>query len=276
VIRATVSRPNDPAFELIPLEQIEPSPRNPRRGLQGIEELAASIRVHGLLQPIVVRRAEGGYQLVAGHRRHAAVRDLGWTSVQAIVREVDEQDAYVLTLVENLQRDDLTPREEARALETLLRERGWTTRQVAEAIQRSASYVSRRLRVFEDPVLAPYVLGNRLSVSAAEELLTVTPARRPALAAKAAKEGWEHAQVRRAVRETSPKPTKRDAKFIHHLRQVRRVLRSRAPTEFSEPERSELRRLFMELALVAKAPKEPRPQVFPPLPVLTSARSRSR
>jgi ParB/RepB/Spo0J family partition protein len=98
---------------------------------------------------VVVRRHGAGYELIAGHRRVEAAKVLGWTSIPAIVRHESDDQAYILTLVENLQREDLSPKEEAAALEVLVRERGWSTRQVGEAIKRSAMYVSKRLRVFE-------------------------------------------------------------------------------------------------------------------------------
>jgi ParB family chromosome partitioning protein len=103
------------AYE-VPVADIRPSPRNPRRTLDDIDELADSIRAHGLLQPIVVGRVDAGYELVAGHRRLAAVQQLGWARVPAIVRDEEPDDAYILMLVENLQREDLTPKEEAAAL----------------------------------------------------------------------------------------------------------------------------------------------------------------
>src|SRR5207244_7526637 len=132
------------------------------------------LRAHGLLQPIVVRRSGKGYELIAGHRRHAAAKVLGWAQIDAVVREkTNDQDAYILTLVENLQREDLSPREEAAALEVLVRERGWSTRQVGEALKRSHMYVSKRLRVFEDDALAAPVLSGSLPVSTAEEFLRV-------------------------------------------------------------------------------------------------------
>jgi ParB family chromosome partitioning protein len=86
-----------------------------------------------------------------------------------VVRDETDDQAYILTLVENLQREDLTSKEEAAALEVLVRERGWSTHQVGEAIKRSHMYVSKR--VFNDPVLAEPVLTNQLLVSTAEELL---------------------------------------------------------------------------------------------------------
>ena len=101
---------------------------------------------------MVVRRRGDGYELIAGHRRFQAAKVLGWTEIAAVVRDETDDQAYILTLVENLQREDLTPREEAAALEVLVRERGWTTRQVGEAIKRSHMYVSRRLRVFDDNI----------------------------------------------------------------------------------------------------------------------------
>src|SRR5207248_9368565 len=134
-------------------------------------ELTDSYRAHGILQPVVARRAGATYELVAGHRRLEAAKLLGWTEIAAVVRDETDDQAYILTLVENLQREDLTPKEEAAALEVLMRERGWSTRQVGEAVKRSAMYVSRRLRVFDDPVRAPLVLHDGLAVSTAEELL---------------------------------------------------------------------------------------------------------
>lgn len=182
------------------MADVQPSPRNPRQRLAGIDQLAESIREYGLLQPVVMRRCGDGYELIAGHRRLEAVKSLGWSQVPAIVREDLEDRAYLLTLTENLQREDLTAKEESAALEVLVRERGWTTRQVGEAIKRSPTYVSRRLRVFEDDVLAPFVLRDELPVSTAEELLREPDARaRKELATQATQAGWKQTDARRAV-----------------------------------------------------------------------------
>ena len=190
----------DRVADTLPLSAIAPSPRNPRHRADGIDELADSLRAHGLLQPVVVRRRGDGYELIAGHRRLEAARQLGWTSIAAVVRDETDDQAYILTLVENLQREDLSPKEEAAALEVLIRERGWSTRQVGEAVKRSAMYVSRRLRVFDDPVLAPLVLSNRLPVSTAEELLREPAvAVRGELADQAVSEQWTQPVARRQV-----------------------------------------------------------------------------
>src|SRR5579859_1556265 len=200
----------------LPVSSIQPSPRNPRHALTGLDELAASIQAHGLMQPVVVRRLAEGYQLVAGHRRLEAARLLGWSEIAAVVRDETEDQAYILTLVENLQREDLTPKEEAAALEVLVRERGWTTRQVGEAIKRSHVYVSRRLRVFEDDVLAPMVLARGLTVSTAEELLRAPDAEaRKELAAQAADRQWTWGEARRAVADLGTDRSKWTAVAAH-------------------------------------------------------------
>jgi len=108
----------------IALSEILPSPRNPRQHMGDVDELADSLCAHGLLQPIVVRHPGRGYELIAGHRRYQAAQRLGWTEIAAVVRDETDEQAYILTLVENLQREDLQPKEEAAALEVLVRERG--------------------------------------------------------------------------------------------------------------------------------------------------------
>jgi len=233
--------------------EIAPSPHNPRQRLEGLDELAESIKTHGLLQPIVVRRVAAGYVLVAGHRRLAAVQRLGWPKVPANVRDEDEDGAYILTLVENLQREDLTPKEEAVALEVLIRERNWSTRQVGEAIKRSAMYVSRRLRVFDDPVLAPMVLSNHVAVSTAEELLREPDeSARKVLAERAVEEQWTPAIARREVADgrndslqaPAPRPARRLRALADELAEVK-------PASLSLRERREVRRLAGALARLA-------------------------
>ena len=259
---------------LVPIEHIDPSPRNPRRKLGHLDELAESMRAYGLLQPVVLRaRDNGRYEIVAGHRRVAAARELGWTEIPAILRRADDDEAFLLTVIENLQRSDLSAREEAAALEVLVRERGWSTRQVADAVKRSVAHVSRRLRVFDDPTLAPLVLQRRLSVSVAEELLPLPVARRRRLAEQAAEEGWDRRQLRAALSETaSGATTTRQPSVLRHARNFRSLIRSIAPGTLSDAERRELRLLFHDLATLAKAPAASEAVVVPPLVVPRAAR----
>ncbi len=259
------------------LDHIDPSPRNPRRRLDEVEDLAQSIQTYGLLQPIVVRPLESGrYEVVAGHRRLAAARSLEWSDIPCFVRQADDEQAYLLTLIENLQREDLSPREQASALEQLVRERGWSTRQVAEAVKKSAAYVSRRLRVFEDPVLAPLVLERRLPVSFAEELLTLPPAKRRQLAQRAADEAWERPQFRAALQRAAGKNQgRRRTALVSQLRETRRMLQEVQPWSLSEQERREMRLMFSALSMLARAPAHQQAVVVPELPQV-SARRRAR
>jgi ParB family chromosome partitioning protein len=267
---------HDPEVRRIPVELIRPNPRNPRPRPGRIEELSESIAAHGLLQPIVVRPWDGVFQIVAGHRRFAAVTVLEWTDVPAIVRAVEDDDVSILSLVENLQRDNLTARQEARALELLIRERGWTTRDLAQAIKRSQAYVSKRLRVFDDATLAPYVLQDQLSVSIAEELLPLPRKRKAELARRAAAEGWVRLQVRAELgkRHADASDRMKSSTLDRRLRELRASLRDVRLWDLTEKNRRELRLLYLDLAMLAKASAQPRERVFPPLPVASGERRR--
>ncbi|MBV9582147.1 MAG: ParB/RepB/Spo0J family partition protein [Chloroflexi bacterium] len=250
------------------LSSIVVTGNNPRRALV-IEELVQSIAAHGLLQPIVVRRRRGArYELIAGHRRFAAVTELGWTTVPAVIRSDAQLEAPVLGLVENLQRRDLHPTEEAAALEALVRVRGWTTRQVACAVKRSQAYVSKRLRVFDDPLLAPAVLSDQLSISAAEELLGLDERTRNKLLSLAIEEQWDRQQVRAAARgkgRFAANHPEREPGLTGRLRKVRLELRALRADQLTESDRRELRILFQDLAIMGRAPTEVRAPIFPPL-----------
>jgi len=257
---AEIYRPvQDRLVYSIAIDQVRPSARNPRHRLGGLDELAESLQEYGLLQPVVVRRVEGGHELIAGHRRVAAARQLGWAEIAAVVRDETDNQAYLLTLTENLQREDLSPKEEAEALEVLVRERGWTTRQVGAAIKRSHMYVSRRLRVFDDAVLAPLVLRKDLPVSTAEELLRVADIdERKDLAKRAVKGGWERAQVRHALQECANGESLErsvpsvDGTLERRLKKLRQEILTVDPEQLSPSARAEAKRLLKALRPLAQ------------------------
>lgn len=264
----------------IPLAAVVDSRRNPRQRLQGIEDLAASLLTFGLLQPIVVRRKGRKFELVAGHRRLEAARSLGWESIDAVIRRASEDEAYLLTLVENLQRADLSPREEADALAVLIRERGWSTREVAGAIHRSQALVSKRLRVFEDQMLGPAVLAGQITISAAEELLSVAQEQRYDLLAQAIEGGWDFPTLRAAIRQrfdSNHNPRGRRLGLSRRVMALRQELRDVQLEDLSDRDRAALRHLFNELAMLARAkPTATRERVFPPLPAARERRKRAR
>ena len=138
----------------IPVEEIEKNREQPRTRFneETLRELADSVRTHGIVQPVVVRLlAKGGYGLIAGERRLRAARMAGLETVPAVVREVDESGALELALVENLQREDLNPIDEARGYEALMEVTGVTQEEVAERVGKDRSTVANAVRLLDLP-----------------------------------------------------------------------------------------------------------------------------
>ena len=161
-------------FEIIPIDKLVPSPDNPRRKVGDVRELAASITAVGVLEPlVVVARPEGGYQVVAGHRRLAAARLAGTTEVPCTVREFSEAERIEVALVENLARSDLRPVEEAEALFRLV-EMGQTVKALSSRIGRSAKHISGRLALLELPrKVQAHVDAGKVTVAEATALLAL-------------------------------------------------------------------------------------------------------
>ena len=139
-------------LKLLAVEKILPSPYQPRKNIaqEGLQSLADSIKAQGLVQPIVVRKlADGQYELIAGERRWRASQLAGLLEIPAIVRELPDQAAAAMALIENIQREDLNALEEAQALNRLIHEFGLTHQQTAEAVGRSRAAVSNLLRLLE-------------------------------------------------------------------------------------------------------------------------------
>jgi len=142
------------ALRDIPLQQIRPNPFQPRRDFKPEElaELEDSMRASGLLQPVTVRaRLDGGFELVAGERRLRAASRLGWSEISAIVKELDDREMLTLALIENLQRSDLNPLDEALGFQRLIDEFSLTQQQVADAVGKDRSTVANLLRILQLP-----------------------------------------------------------------------------------------------------------------------------
>lgn len=138
----------------LPLDQIHADRANPRKSFDEaeLEELAASLKQQGVLQPVLVRRdPKGGYRLIAGERRWRAAQRAGLRDVPAIIREASDAEAYELALVENIQRADLNPLEEAEAFRRLVEERRMTQEQVADRVGKDRSTVANALRLLSLP-----------------------------------------------------------------------------------------------------------------------------
>lgn len=192
-------------YAAIPVGQVAPNPDQPRSDFEqaSIDTLAASIEALGLLQPIVVRSADDGYVLVAGERRLRAVRQLGLTTVAAVIRdEADGRTNLTEALVENLQREDLNPLEEAAAYRELLEEYGMTHEEVASAVGRSRSAVTNTVRLLQLPTpIQKLVASGELTAGHARALLGCDDvAYAGHIAQRAVAEGWSVRRVEEAVR----------------------------------------------------------------------------
>ena len=141
-------------YRSLPVAEIRPNPFQPRREFKPEEltDLENSIRASGLLQPVTVReRADGGFELVAGERRFRAATRLGWSEIPAIVKSLDDREMLTLALIENLQRADLNPLDEALGFQRLIDEFSLTQQQVADAVGKDRSTVANLLRVLQLP-----------------------------------------------------------------------------------------------------------------------------
>ncbi|HEX6989669.1 MAG TPA: ParB/RepB/Spo0J family partition protein [Bacillota bacterium] len=178
----------------LPVDAVRPNPHQPRRRIdqEALEELAASVRAHGVVQPIVVVPAEQGYVLVAGERRWRAARLAGLAEVPALVRDLDPRAMTEVALVENLQREDLTPVEEAYAYQALQEEFGLTQEEIARRVGKSRSQVANTLRLLTlDPEVQALVDAGTLSFGHAKVLLSVAAAaEQRRLARDAVEQGW--------------------------------------------------------------------------------------
>src|SRR5712691_4367726 len=137
------------------IDEISPNPNQPRKtfDINGLQELSASMRQSGMLQPVVVRRAGNGYQLIVGERRLRAAKMAGLERVPAVVREATDAESLELALVENLLREDLNPMEEAEAYQRLLAEFGWTQEELAARVGKDRSSIANCLRLLRLPAI---------------------------------------------------------------------------------------------------------------------------
>ena len=196
---------------------IVPNPNQPRRVFddEKIDELAGSIEASGMLQPLVVRTTAAGYELIAGERRLRAARRLGLTEVPIIIHETPDPNSLLLALVENLQREDLNPVEEAAAFAELQEQFHLTQEQVAEKVGRSRSAVANSLRLLSLPdQIKEHVAGGRLAAGQARALLglndrSVLPAAAREVMGKELSTGDTEALVKRLNKPRRVKPADR-------------------------------------------------------------------
>jgi len=201
---ATSTSDGDGELRTLTIAAIQPGRYQPRHGMdpERLEDLAASIRAQGVIQPIVVREiARDRYELIAGERRWRAAQKAGLAEIPALVKSVPDQAVVAMALIENIQRENLSPLEEAQALSRLIDEFHLTHQETADAIGRSRAAVSNLLRLLELPAEIKRLLDERkLDMGHARALATLPEDRATWLALQAAEHGWSVRELEEAAR----------------------------------------------------------------------------
>jgi ParB family transcriptional regulator, chromosome partitioning protein len=204
-----LARPGGEAIgRLIPIEDIEPNPSQPRQALGDLTELTASIREKGILEPLLVRKVGGRFEIIAGERRYRAAVEAGLGELPCVIRESSDAEMMELALVENLQRKDLTPFEEADGLKVLAEKYGYTHESMAEKLGKSRSSITEMLSLGAMPEDIRQ-LCRLADIQSKSVLLQVvrqgSPEKMAALVERLGREGSTRAEARRLVRKPDSK-----------------------------------------------------------------------
>lgn len=229
--QAPVSPAKEGRLQQIPLEHIVVSPYQPRRDMapEALEELASSIRAHGIMQPIVVRPAGEHYEIVAGERRWRAAQLAQLEALPALVRELSDEETAALALIENLQREGLNPIEQAVALSRLIDEFEMTQAQVAESVGKSRTTVTNLLRLLKlTPDVRKMLEHGDLEAGHARALLSLSEAKQLSAAEQIIAKGLSVRQAEQLVRQLQqPKPSRSSPPDNPDIRKLATVLSER-------------------------------------------------
>lgn len=207
-----------PSPAKLPVEQVQPNPDQPRDVFDPgrMEELAASIRAHGIIQPIVVRKTTAGYQIIAGERRWRAAKLAGLQEVPVVVQNVDDRELLEVALIENIQREDLNPIETAQAFDRLSRELGLSQEDIGRRTGKDRATISNFLRLLRLPKEIQALLAERrLSMGHAKAILSLHgPDDQIALANKTVAQGLSVRQVEHQAQLLSGDRTPRESRQV--------------------------------------------------------------
>lgn len=218
--------PGETAVE-VPIEEIDPNPYQPRREFrkEALEELSASIREHGVLQPLIVRRVGDRFQLVAGERRLRAAQMAGLARVPVVVRSMDERQVMIVSLVENLQREDLEPLEEAEAFRRLIEEFGLTQEEAARQVGKSRSEVANTLRLLKLGGSARRLLEEgRITAGHARALLNLEPEKQEEVASLLAERELSVREVEQLARQAKGRTRSQEREKSSRVREAEEIL----------------------------------------------------
>jgi len=202
--------------ELITLDinEISPNPNQPRKLFDSemIDELAESIKAHGIIQPIIVKAVNSGYEIIAGERRWRAARKAGLKEVPCIIKDIDEQSHMLFAIIENLQREDLNPIEEAKAFDSMLKEYNMTQEDIAKSVGKSRPYIANTLRLLKlSEEIQLLILENKITSGHARALINIEDKQKQkALVLEIIEKGLNVRQTEKAVEENKTKGSKKN------------------------------------------------------------------
>lgn len=247
----------------IPVDAIQPNPNQPRKTFDSnnLNELVASVKQTGILQPVVVRHLGDGYQIVVGERRWRAARLAGLKTIPAVIRDASDSECLELALIENLLREDLNPMEEAEAYERLLAEFRWTQEELAQRVGKDRSSIANCLRLLRLPALIQEDLrAGRLTMGHARALLALSsPAEQLRLreqilshswSVRTTEEGVQQSQIRRHAPRRAPELTALEEALRESLATRVRIFGNerRGRIEVAYASREELERLVEQIS----------------------------
>ena len=214
-------------ISFININEIKPNQNQPRKSFneEKLEELAASIIENGLIQPVILRKADKGYEIVAGERRWRACRKAGLKEIPCIIREFTDEQNMLIAIIENMQREDLNPIEEAEGLNQMIVNFGMTQEQVSKSVGKSRPYITNALRLLKLPSeIREMLLANQLSAGHARAIAGISDTEKQIqLAEYAIKEGLSVREIEKIIKEENASKKKISRKKAEKSADVRKV-----------------------------------------------------
>lgn len=234
------SQKEDEVVKEIPINELRPNPYQPREKFsnEAIEELRASIETFGVLQPLIVRQSIKGYEIVVGERRYRASKEAGLTTIPAVVKKLTDRKMMEIALIENLQRENLNPIEEARAYQKLMNETDVTQEELAQRLGKSRPHLANFLRLLQLPSeVQDYISEGKLSMGHGRAILALKKKEaRKSLADRALKEKLNVRQLEKLITQLNQnvsRETKKDEKSDPFLKEKESSLREKFGTSVS-------------------------------------------
>jgi ParB family transcriptional regulator, chromosome partitioning protein len=240
--------------KLIAIERIMPNPDQPRKSRddESLQELADSIRDHGVLQPILVRPVEDHFLIIAGHRRYEACKLIGLAAMPCLIRDAEDEEILEQAIIENVQREDIAPVEEAQCYRLLMEKHGYSMRDMASKVHKSVGYIHGRLELLRHEDIAQRVAEKKIGIFEARELSKIEDvAAREALIHRLEAGELDRQDLKDEVKQLTRKPQQlplfNPSAFSKGWQRLHKSLEMLEPQELSDDEQQKTRQLLEEM-----------------------------